>query len=256
MSSQSSTDAEFLLFWDILLVLFFIRRFCQSKCGVSSIQWIVWECAGMSRQWGCGHMGFDVQLSRLWNALYIYIYWHIHKHPHTHTDDILYAHVKDVYHSDGRVIAFAAPEMEDSQLSYHAIGFGTPFFIREAGGFGFVMFLWDSTLQASKRLHTSKHQTKSHLFKVVPWDIYDKMIPPSLNTSVFEDFCFDEEISIGFGVWPPRIWVVSPRWCPYSLPRCLINLDINGEVPTSCLYCSVTHKSLGWRSPRSLVVWR
>ena len=176
--------------------------------------------------------------------------------------------------------------MEDSQLSYQAIGFGTPFFIREAGGFGFVMFLWDSTLQASKRLHTSKHQTKSQLFKVVPWDIYDKMIPPSLNTSVFEDFCFDEEISIGFGVWPPRIWVVneglvrdpnpgghwnpgrglhptslkplklSPRWCPYSLPRCLINLDINGEVPTSCLYCSVTHKSLGWRSPRSLVVWR
>ena len=121
----------------------------------------------------------------------------------THTDDILYAHVKDVYHSDGRVIAFAAPEMEDSQLSYHAIGFGTPFFIREAGGFGFVMFLWDSTLQASKRLHTSKHQTKSHLFKVVPWDIYDKIIPLSSNTSVFQDFCFDKDISIGFGCDPP-----------------------------------------------------
>ena len=66
------------------------------------------------------------------------LYTYINTHVHTHTDDILYAHVKDVYHSHGRVIAFAAPEMEDSQLSYQAIGFGTPFLIREAGGFGFV----------------------------------------------------------------------------------------------------------------------
>ena len=70
---------------------------------------------------------------------YIYmLYTYINTHVHTHTDDILYAHVKDVYHSHGRVIAFAAPEMEDRKLSYQAIGFGTPFLIREAGGFGFV----------------------------------------------------------------------------------------------------------------------
>ena len=74
MWSQSSKDAEFLLFWARLLLLFLLPRFCQSECRVSSRQLIVWGCVGMSRQWGCGHMGFDVQLSRLWNALYIYIY--------------------------------------------------------------------------------------------------------------------------------------------------------------------------------------